>query len=271
VARSRVGARSVAVAAPPKQAVIRDDLQGGKFEPPADDVRFEGATVRNVDFSGLRCWRLAASASVFEDCNFNELKVQHGPLGLPPPTIFRSCSFDRADLRNIEPGHARFERCTFKYAKIENWFAYCAEFVDCVFAGEIAGCTFSGRPFECSDTLLRIFRRRRLDFRGNDFRGASFVESRFVLGIDLDAQLLPEDGPYLRLDDALERIAAAQKQVVEWDDADDRREVLAVLEPLADDAEEQEDLFLNRADFSDVSPRLQEALWEMLVPGATRH
>lgn len=184
----------------PTRTVIAEDRVGGSFDPPTPDISFEGVTFRAVEFTGVRAWRMTWSDALFEQCTFDRMKLEHGRFGLPPGSTFRDCTFVAADLRTIDPGHVRFERCDFANAKIEGWFAFCAEFVDCSFAGaKIARCKFSGKPLECFG-LFQLRRRRRNEFHGNDFRTAALLDTSFAYGIDLDAQLLPQGWPYVRIE-----------------------------------------------------------------------
>ena len=256
----------VGVATPPARQVVRHDVERGRFEPQAPDVRFERMTVRSVDFSGLGLWRLTASDSTFENCDFSDLRVEHGPLALPPGAVYRECRFDRADLRHIDPGHARFEDCSFRETRIEEWFAYCSEFVDCVFTGRIKNCVFSATPLDCGCGFLGLRRKKRLEFRGNDFREATLVDASFVRGIDLDAQLLPKGSPYLRLNNAAQRIAAARELALELPDAEARDQIIGALDALGDDTDEQRDLLVNKDDYDDLSPQAEQELWRLLEP-----
>jgi uncharacterized protein YjbI with pentapeptide repeats len=254
----------VGVTTPPASQVVSDNLDGGRFEPQAPDVRFEGVTVTGVDFSGLRVWRLAASDSTFDECDFSDLRLEHGPLALPPPVLYRECRFDRADLRHIEPGHARFEGCSFRETRIEQWFAYCSEFVDCVFTGMIKSCMFSATPLDCGGGFLGLRRKKRLEFRGNDFREATLADTSFVGGVDLDAQLLPEGSQYLRLNHASQRIASAKDLALELPDAEARDQIIGALDALADDTGEQRDLLVNKNDYDDLAPQAEQELWRLL-------
>ena len=257
-------AEIVGVTTPPENQVVHDDLDGGRFEPQAPDVRFERVTLRGVDFSGLCAWRLAASDSTFENCDFSDLRVEHGPLALPPRVLYRECRFDRADLRHIDPGHARFEGCSFRETRIEEWFAYCSEFIDCVFTGQIKSCVFSATPIDCAGRFLGLRRRKRLQFRANDFREATLVDTSFVGGIDLDAQLLPASSQYLRLNDAAQRIAVAKDLARELPDAHARDLIIGALDALRDDTDEQRDLLVNKNDYDDLPPHAQQGLWLLL-------
>jgi Pentapeptide repeats (9 copies) len=260
-----VGARGkvIGFARPPKRSVVSEDQEGGRFEPSTPDVEFDGVTFRDVDLSGTRFWQLYAAGSRFERCAFNNVKIEHGALSGQPRSVFVECDFGGADLRSVEPGHARFERCSFEGSKIEGWFAYCAEFVECVFSGEIVRSRFSGTPFECGGLFSRLFGSRRLEFRGNDFRRARLVDTEFANGVDLDAQLLPVDG-YVRIDDALTRIEEALRVVAEWPNEHARRVVTNALETLADTAHDQRDLFVASDEFPKLPTDLREEMWRLL-------
>lgn len=236
----------------PEPSVIDEDLQGGRFEPPSANVWFGDLSAKNVDFSGGQYRCLTTKALVFEGCNFDHVRVENGSLGqLPhPQSIFRECSFEGAEFPVFGPGLARFERCSFNGAKIEEGFVFCAEFVNCTFAGAgIVGCKFSGKPFECFGWLQFRGRRKRNEFHGNDFREADLVDTCFVGGIDLDAQLLPKSPDYVRVNDARARIEGARPHVETWSDEAARREATAYLKALEHLArDDQRDLLVRRDD-----------------------
>lgn len=243
-----------------EQAVISSDIEGGRFEAASSDVIFENITVSDVDFSHSSLWRLTSEGSTFVRCNFESLKVEHGPLGLPPGSVFRECSFDRADLRGIEPGHARFEKCTFRETKIEGWTALCSEFVACTFATTIESCKFSGTRHGCSD--WRIWKRRN-EFRRNDFRGCEFRNTSFVGRIDLGDQLLPQSNEYVFLDRLRERFTRAKEDVLRWRDEEARRHALVMLDVYYFDADSREQLFVRRDDLP-IRADVRERTWELL-------
>ena len=105
-------------------------------------------------------------------------------------TRYISCSFDRATINSIAPGHARFERCTFKDADFVQFFSHTVEFVNCEISGVIRSAFFNGTvPPECVSALGRKVN----EFRGNDFSGATLVDVAFRTGIDLSLQEMPTD------------------------------------------------------------------------------
>lgn len=194
-------------------------LSGVRFEPPPEGVNFDGAVFEDVDFSDIRVDRYYVRASTFERCDFSRSVLKVGSFSVPPPSVYRGCRFDRADLRQCNPGLARFEQCSFEGAKIDGWESWNAEFVDCRFAGRLRKVIFSagmgGDPeiYERAPEHLKRFHKPRsepLAFRGNDFRNADLDEVEFRGGIDLDAQLLPDDPAYIRLDIRPETLARVE-------------------------------------------------------------
>jgi uncharacterized protein YjbI with pentapeptide repeats len=218
----------------------------------------DGAVLTEVDFSGRRFRGLTSTGAVLDGCDFRRTTIEYGPLGYADPTVFRNCSFERATLAGVGPGTATFESCDFTGAKIVEWFAFCAEFVDCVFATTLTRCKFSGRPFECHGSVLR----ERNAFHGNDFRKATLVDCLLV-GIDLDRQQLPDDAAYIALDRVGERLQAARTEIVHWPDSDERREALLMIDIVGSWAEGEEDLFVRREDLG--GPSSTRALvWALL-------
>ncbi len=138
-----------------------------------------------------------------------------------PPSIFRDCKFDGADLRRVRPGLARFERCTFDDAALDGWRAEAAEFIGCRFAGALGTVFFFGKP---AGNTARVVQppRKRNEFSGNDFRDADLDRVTFTLGIDLRSQRLPQDDRYVWLDRFPQRVARARTDIVRWDVQEER-------------------------------------------------
>jgi len=237
--------------------VIKGDLAAGAFEQDGNKgVVFERARAREVDFSKLVFATFTAERSVFDRCDFESATIRYGPLGLGG-SVFRECRFDDADLRGVDPGEARFERCTFDGARITKWMTHCAEFVACRFATRIVDSVFSGTPRNCSG------RRKRNEFEGNDFSRAELVDTVFVGGIDLDAQKLPAGDEYVRISDARKRLERARAAMEEWEDAEERRLALAEIATLETFADDQNELFVRRAD-ADLPAPVARRLWALL-------
>ena len=247
----------------PEPAVITGHLDGGKFRAPSPYVAFHDVVARDVDFSGGEYRLLTSRSSRFERCNFDRVRFENGPLGQYPQTLFRECSFREAEFRG-QPGHARFERCNFDGATIEDWFTYCAEFVDCTFSRARITGRFFGAPFECYGWLQLRHRRERNEFYGNDFSKAELIDTAFNDGIDLDAQRLPTSSEYVRINDALKRIDDARVRIALWEEPAAQREAQSLLNVLELSARDQRDLFV-RKDVYDLGPELEEDLWSLLT------
>jgi hypothetical protein len=259
----------------PEPTVVTGQLDGGKFRTPrSSNVSFRDLVARAVDFSDSEYTSLTSRSSLFERCNFDRIRGVGGPYGLYPQSLFRECTFRDAEFRGTgaDPGLARFERCSFDGATIEEWFTHCAEFVECTFAGaRIVGSNFFGTPFECYGWLQLRHRRVRNEFYGNDFSEAELIDTCFVDGIDLDAQRLPTGPAYVRINDAKRRIEHARARIASWDDPAAQREatsVLNVLEHFA--AGNQRDLFTRR-NLSDLAPEWDEKLWDLLAAQPGEH
>ena len=187
------------------------DLSGNRFEvEPDQPVWFEQITVRGVDFGGLRFGTkdadggLQAHSCLFEDCDFSDVTFAVADLGWGGRTVYRRCTFDRADMHQVlatnsprmmafRLGEARFEDCTFLEANIRGWLAHEADFVGCRFRGTIDRCRFFGTAPD-----RRWFRIKRNEYHRNDFREVEFIWSRFEAGIPIDGQLWPSNPEYIR-------------------------------------------------------------------------
>lgn len=254
----------------PEPTIITGHLDGGTFRAPASShIAFHDVVAQAVDFSDREYSLLTSRSSRFERCNFDRIRVENGPLGQYPQSLFRECTFRDAQFRIGQPGHARFERCNFDGATIEDWFTYCAEFVECTFARARITGRFFGTPFECFGWLQFRHRRKRNEFYGNDFSEADLIDAGFNDGIDLDAQRLPTSREYVRIKDALRRIDDARIRIAVWDDPAARRDAESVLDMLELSARNQRDLFV-RKDVYELAPELGEELWDLLAaqPGA---
>ena len=132
----------------PRRVSVQGDLRDLRFDlQGAETIAFKSATVERVDFSATRFGLFTAAESSFADCDFSKTRFKYvGEFGFAPPTLYRGCHFDGADLRRMRPGSARFESCTFMGARIEGWQAFCAEFIDCTFEGRIVSSQLLGTP-----------------------------------------------------------------------------------------------------------------------------
>lgn len=191
---------------------------------------FHEATVSGCDLGGQRVPLFQAVATTFESCNFNRVRLDGGTLGVLPFAAYRDCDFTRADLSRTLPGIARFERCQFDHTRIDKWFAFQAEFVDCTFSGPIKSVRFHG-TVEPTELAPRVGRTAN-EFRGNDFSRADLVDVEFVGGIDIDRQRWPASSDYRRIDRLPDRLHAASRVVERWPPSPDREIALAELATL---------------------------------------
>jgi len=248
----------------PAQQHITGEFSDQRFDPGRTVVFFESATVRRVNFSGVRFEAFLTRGSTFTECDFSRIKsgTYRSDLSSVPPSVYSDCRFDRADLRAFDPGAARFERCSFRGSKIDGWNTTEAEFVDCTFAGRINQARFWGQPYGVlADRLERTIN----EFRGNDFSGADLWDVSFVKGIDIDAQRWPAGAEYIRLDRMQERLNQVRRQVVHWANPHARQEALIMLQVLQEDVElNQNALFARRATLSGGLPE-RERVWDMLA------
>jgi hypothetical protein len=60
------------------------------------------------------------------------------------------------------------------------------------------------------------------DVRGNDFSSADLLGASFILGVDLRAQIWPEDGDVVILTDVQERARWARGRIEGWKDRERR-------------------------------------------------
>ena len=231
------------------------------------DVLFDGAEMRNVQFSRQRFSRFTVvGKSRFVNCDFSGCSFQQSLFSHTPQVVYEDCRFDGARFGVIDPGQARFERCSFEETRIKEWFCTVAEFVGCSFGGRIEGTVFFGRPFGPGAESLDP-RREINEFSGNDFRKCELIDTAFRMGVDLRQQQLPQGDEYIFVDRLGERTAIVQEEVANWDDPKARDLALALLKGLAEDAAGgQEQLFAMRDDpfLRAVPKRIRYEVWSRL-------
>lgn len=228
---------------------------------------FERAVLEDVDFARAAFDELGARGCVFVRCQFQGIAFEPKRQSLfsaRSQNVFRECRFDGSDLHRVQPGQARFERCSFVGANIDNWTAYCAEFVDCVFGGTIVGARFHGRPWG-PDAATLDPQRAINDFRGNDFRQAELARTAFVNGIDVQAQRWPEKGDYLYLDRIHQRITRTHAEIMRWQDMEGRKAALAMLQATSILYLSQPEILVRRGDPPvPTPPEVERRVWESL-------
>jgi hypothetical protein len=194
-------------------------FDGDSLDLPPDGLSLTNCVLRNVAWTGSRTEAFFARGCIIESSDFRRVSFAGGYFGGGETaglrqTVYRGCVFDQANLEGASFGSARFERCSFRDVRLRKWLSFSAEFIDCVFAGDIPEAAFLGR----SPSLTAA--RKRNEFRGNDFTQAQFGQVEFRGGIDLFLQRLPVGEGEVILDQRAERIARALAIIESWPDKD---------------------------------------------------
>jgi hypothetical protein len=239
-------------------------IEGGRWHGPAD-LALVDSQLTDVDFSGRVFDVFTAEGSIFQSCDFRRTRFHAGSFAIARQSVYRDCIFEASDLRHIELDQARFERCTFDQALIDDWASDAAEFIDSRFATTLRQCRFAGRPWgpwEERDRLQPL--RTRNEFRGNDFRFATVIDCSFVYGIDVTDQRWPGGEDYVLLDRWPARLESARSKLADWPDDHERTEATLLLRTYSEAGfEEQDALFACRWDVIDERP-LAEKVWRLL-------
>ena len=251
----------------PPEPVAPAEAPSPAVETPGDRVvSINRATLRSVDFRKARFDSFSLAGCVFISCDFRMIRFDRRLQGLftaSPPSVFRDCRFDGADLRRVRPGLARFERCTFDDAAVDGWRAEAAEFIGCRFAGALGTVVFFGKPAGNAARLI-VPPRKRNEFSGNDFRDADLDHVTFTLGIDLRSQRLPQDDRYVWLDRFPQRVARARTDIVHWDVQEERIAAQNMLKDLTVRFRDQADIFASRMSAAGPAARVQTRVWAVL-------
>src|SRR2546428_11141797 len=204
----------------------------GPNQPTGAVISVGRAGLANVDFRKAKFDKFQLAVANFVSCDFRGLQLgeRFAPFFTTRPrSVFTSCKFDGADLRQISPEGTRFEKCSFEDARFDGWTPARAEFVECRFAGKVVSVTFSGRPAGPGSTRIDPVRSKN-EFRGNDFRDAQLIDTVFVFGIDLDQQRWPVGDDYVRLDKFHRRLEAPRPDLPGWETGEKRAARLATLQ-----------------------------------------
>lgn len=215
---------------PEPSVVRRFQFQGVPMSEIDPGAVIHGAKWRNLDFSGSKLSGLRLFGCELSNCRFDRCQLQDFRVW---STIFRECSFKRANLRTsvlggVQKGKrniysdgdfsdadlrrtvykaAAFERCSFRNAKLEKIDFQTSTFVDCVFEGELRDvlfyrCGFQGEAFPANGMINVDFSRAKL--RAVGFRG-----------LTLERVKLPEDAEHIVLRNVvatLDKLIAALQQ-----------------------------------------------------------
>jgi len=157
-------------------------------------------SISNEGFCGERWPEFIAIGSIFNRCDFSDTRFEQVCFGHGlNQSRYVDCCFDGTEIDASTPGNARFERCTFRYAKIQEFKGLNVEFIDCFFSGLIKEGLFNGTPRR--DTVTPRLSRTQNEFHGNDFSNAELIDIGFRSGIDLSLQRLPKGDDYIYVED----------------------------------------------------------------------
>jgi hypothetical protein len=157
-------------------------------------------SVSDKSFRGERWPDFIAIGSTFNRCDFSNTRFEQVCFGAGlNQSRYVECCFDGTEIDASNPGNARFERCTFRDAKIQVFRGLDVEFIDCLFSGVIKKGFFNGTPHR--DTVAPPLSRTQNEFHGNDFSNAKLIDIGFRSGIDLSLQRLPKGDDYIYVED----------------------------------------------------------------------
>lgn len=193
-------------------------------------VVIEGASLIGEDLSAKRCPEWVVMESRFERCSFNGVKANFSFGVGRRMSDYIDCSFDEARLSagaGRNGGRARFVRCSFRNTRIEKINFNYAEFVDCVFTGEVNEVNFSA---ELDPRYRAELGRSSNRYERNDFSGARLKGVALKDGVDLLDQRLPSEDGYLLVEDAEAVLPAAAAEALTWPESPVRAEIISELE-----------------------------------------
>ena len=256
--KTRFQARVVGTERPFDRLELRGDVEGRRIEvPPRTTVEFRSAHARRIDFSNQAIANFGAFGTEFDDCDFSRTSFGGGIFGHLPQVTYRRCRFIGADLRQCSPLWARFEKCDFSNARLDDWQATEAEFVECKFAGRLLRVKFSGRPRR--DPKARYQPPRTVSqFEGNDFSAAEFIDCSFSRGIRLTDNKMPTGLDYVLVLGAVNKLRTVRDQVLLWPESEKKQNALIWLDVFSRwGYQDQDELFVRR---DEIAPGLHELI-----------
>jgi hypothetical protein len=211
---------------------------------PNDFLTIKNEKLKNADFSNKKLVRFCAVDSIFENCNFEKMRLECLSAGAGPGySEYINCSFDGSKIKMFTPGHARFINCTFKKAILNDMFSFEADFINCVFSGKMKGIVINGSvPKEMRLALGR----EKNEIYGNDLSGVEMDDVGFRTGVDLSQQKLPDSDDYLYLPNPTIILNQAKEIIInEWSDSIMKTNCLLTIQTREETvAEGQKQLFL---------------------------
>ncbi len=246
---------------PPIEVKVRS--KGYVKVDPNDRQMIEHERLSGADFSGRKYSMLTAVGARFEGCNFEKLRLGNFAYGAGKElSEYVDCNFDGLRVDFMGGGYARFVRCTFHNVNLREWYSWSTELIDCTFSGRLRGGIFSGTVREDDRSFVR---RKKNEFRGNDFSEMALEDVAFRNGIDLSLQKLPNDPGYLYLPDADAAIRRARADIITWRDLKLRQEAMAMIRTLEFEASNgQRQLLLHLGNYEKSTREVDEAVFALL-------
>lgn len=189
-------------------------------------IVIEDVTLTGEALGVLRFPVWVAVESRFERCSFDGVKAEFDFGAGRRMSEYVDCSFDEARLnagRGRNGGRARFVRCSFRGARIKRINFNYAEFIDCVFTGEVDEVNFSA---ELDARYHAELGRSSNRYERNNYSEARLRGVAFKDGVDLLDQRLPSEDGYLLVEDAEAVLSAALTEVRTWPESPLREELI---------------------------------------------
>jgi uncharacterized protein YjbI with pentapeptide repeats len=146
------------------------------------DCLFDGCQLED-----LRVW-----ATTFRECSFTRANLRGAVLGAVENgkrNVYSGVDFSGADLRRTVYTAAAFERCNFRYSKLEGIDFGTSTFRDCVFEGELRDVVFYRRGFKGES------------FPPNEMLNVDFSQAKLhdvgFRGLTLEQVKLPDDSDHI--------------------------------------------------------------------------
>jgi len=220
--------------------------------PPHSLIVVDHLNLKGEDYSRRKLMKFTAIGARFERCRFDKATIDDASFGSGAEmSEYVECSFDGARLTMGGGEFARFVRCSFRNVKIDHWFCYVVELVDCVFSGRLETAFFNGAVREEYRSRLG---RDQNEFHGNDFSAMDLIDVDFRTGIDLTLQKLPLGPKYTYLPDAEAAVDRARAGLTLWtSNLEARHLAIAYLKTLEKNVQNGQKQMLLRKDTYDLS------------------
>jgi len=250
---------------PPARVQFSGSLRGQRIVFAKEDwVFMDGVDFVRVDLSRQRGSSLhVAGGSRFVECDFSNVRFRNSAqLGGRDQSVYERCSFDGAALHGCG-ANVRMVGCTFRNARLTDWFGTALELVDCQFDGcKIERSKFWGRPHGIPPNVPD---RPHNEFVGNDFSRADLRGVSFAGGIDLTKQKMPLARNYLMVRDLAVAIDRARAAVALWADDGPRTQALGKLRGLDETrAEGQDQALIDLREWNAIPTTTMQTLVDLL-------